>query len=428
MIFGPALSLILFAAGGILFVLLGKSNPLLHPIRVVKALFSKNKSSDGISPFKAMTVALAGTLGVGNIAGVATAITAGGAGAVFWLLVSSFAAMILKYCEIVLAVLYRKKSGEGYHGGAVYYIKNGLKSPFTASLFAVICIIASFSLGSIVQVNAAAEAISYSFNIPPLFVGILMAVLVFFVIIGGVKSVANVTVKLIPLLSAIYIIFSMYVIVINCDKIPAVFSSVISSAFDTRSAVGGILGFITSKAIRIGISRGVFSNEAGCGTAPFAHASAHTNSAVEQGFFGIFEVFADTALLCTMTALVILIPYGDISQYDGMVLAIKAFECYIGPVSGYFIAISAFLFAFAAVICWSHYSCECLKFLFPKKNVFYIYCFLYSAAAIYGSVAAQGAVWEIADLTVSLMTVINTATLMFLFKQIKSESVRYFSK
>lgn len=424
-ILGPVLPLILFAVG-LYFLFKFRFFIIRHPIKIIKVLLKKSENPDAMSPFKAVTMALAGTLGVGNIVGVATAITAGGAGAVFWMLLSALVSMLIKYSEIVLAVEYRQNKNGTFFGGAMYYIRDGLKKHTIAIIFAVVCLLTSFALGNIIQVNAAANAFKLIFDIPPIAVGIFIAVLAFVVIWGGVKSISEFTAKLIPLLSLIYIAFSMYVIVVNGDKIPDVITNIITSAFKPSSAIGGIGGFLLTKSIRYGVARGILSNEAGCGTAPIAHAGAQTNSPAEQGCWGLFEVFVDTILLCTMTAFVILIYHDNLVGYDGIVLALKAFESCLGSIAGYVISISILCFAFCTVICWSYYAIECIRFLTSKIIWSKIYIVVYCLIAVYGAVASNFIIWELSDFFIGIMTVINTVCVCGMTNTVKQITDLYF--
>ncbi len=430
---------VLFICGGVLLIRL-KGFPLTSPVRVIKGLMGKNM----LSSFKAMTVALAGTLGVGNIVGVATAIHMGGAGAVFWMIISALVAMVIKYAEIYLAISYR----QGKHGGAAYYIRDGLGKPGLAGFFSVLCIIASFTVGNIIQVNAAALSFESEFNIPPVWIGIIIAFVAFLVIYKGIGRISSFTLRMIPILSVAYIIVSLILICANYTLIPDIIKNIITSAFTADSAAGGVLGFLIMKSLRYGVIRGIGSNEAGCGTAPTAHATADTDSPVKQGYWGIFEVFVDTVLLCTLTALVILIYPQHIPQYDGMVLAIKAYESFFGDMAGYILTAAIFFFALSTVICWSYYAMESIyyftekeiykkggesprpyyagklsdsnhtesrKFLFIKRIYIVVYCF----ACILGAVLSLEFVWELSDITIALMTMINCICIIKLKNKIK---------
>lgn len=394
---------VLFICGFVLLIHL-RGFPFTSPLKVLRGL----KNGNILSSFKAMTLALAGTLGVGNIVGVATAIHMGGAGAVFWMLVSALVAMVIKYAEIYLAILYRRNG----RGGAAYYIRDGLKKTLLAAIFSVLCITASFTVGNMIQVNAVALSFESEFGLDPLVTGVMIAGLSFLVIYKGVESISAFTLRMIPLLSVGFIIVSLWVIIANRNILPSVINQIFTDAFRTESAAGGIVGFLLSDTLRYGVMRGIGSNEAGCGTAPTAHATADTDRPEKQALWGIFEVFVDTVLLCTLTALVILIYPHNISEYDGMVLAIKSYEGYFGEAAGYILAIAIFFFALSTVICWSYYAVESVHY-FTKKQIYKkAYIVVYCIFCIVGAVSSLGAVWELSDVTIALMTVINCYTLI----------------
>lgn len=424
-VFGPALPLVLFSVG---FVLLIRYRffTVTHLIDIIRVLTRKNDSESGISPFKAVTVALAGTLGVGNIVGVATAITLGGAGAVFWMWMSALFAMLIKYSEVVLAVRYRHSDNGCYHGGAFYYISEGVKKDGIAVIFAVLMLINSVFIGNIIQVKSAAEACNETFGIVSAATGGVIAVLVFIVILGGVKSISDFTVKLIPLLSVVYVLISVYIIAANSYKIPYIIELIFIEAFKPESAAGGMGGYLLMRSLRFGAARGIMSNEAGSGTAPTAHASSNTKSPVEQGFWGIFEVFADTIVLCTMTAFVILIFYDSLEGYDGMILALKAYEMGAGKAAGCILSGSVVCFAFATAVCWAYYGMESLEFLGCSGLLRKIYKLMYCLLCIYGAVTSTWFIWEISDLIVSVMTVINTVCVCRMSGQVSDMTYAYF--
>lgn len=366
-----------------------------------------------------MSLALAGTLGVGNIAGVATAIVAGGAGAVFWMWISALIAMSVKYAEVVLAIHYRRYDGGRYHGGSMYYIRDGAPhgrlnikaSVFIASFFAVLCLANALLTGNIVQVNSAAAA---SGKVPAIVVGCIFAVMMLIISFGGAKRISSFTVALIPFLSIVYILLSMFIIVKYAQVMPRVLTAIFSDAFNFSSAAGGISGFCLNRAIRFGVTRGIFSNEAGCGTAPTAHAAADVRSPHHQGCFGIFEVFIDTILLCSMTAFVILIAMdvGNMDGLDGIELSVGAYTLLAGKGAGIILSLSVILFAFATVICQSYYGLEALSFFTKSKTASNIYIIASAAVIVIGSVISAPLVWQLADLFVGIMTVINCICLV----------------
>ena len=427
-IFGPSLPVVIFLAGSFLFVKYG-SFIIFKPKTVISVLARKNKD-DGISPFKTAMLALASTLGVGNIVGVSTAIFSGGPGAVFWLTLSAFAAMPLKYGEVVLAMKYRKKEEKEYRGGAMYYIRECINSKWLSVLFALLCIVNAFTVGNIVQINALAESLETVFSAKPLYVGIIIAVIIFFALKKGTAGISNITAKLVPFATFLYIAFSLFIIVSNYAGLSKVIILIFESAFNTKAAFGGVGGYAVIRAMRYGVARGIMSNEAGSGTSPTAHTKSNLESAVEQGFWGIFEVFADTVIMCNMTALVILLSFNEMvleKGLTGMELVIAAYGKYMGNTANAAIAISVMLFACATIICQGFYGGECVYYLTKNKNIMMFYRFAYCLMIVCGAVANSNMVWNVTDLNISLMTVINTVCLLIASREIKSETVSYFS-
>ena len=419
---GRALPVLLIGVG-IFFAVRLRLFYFLHPIKFAKDLISAGKGS-GTSPFKALTVALAGTLGVGNISGVATAISAGGAGAVFWMWLSALAAMGVKYAEVYLAVRYRKtriKNGKSEHyGGAPYYIRDALylhigkKAACVLSVaFSLLLVTNSLITGNIVQVNAASSVFE---KVPPLAIGAFFAVLLCIVVSGGAKRVGDFAVGVIPVLSVVYLVLSLYIIFSNAAQIPAVFKAIFREAFGFRAAAGGVAGYGMMRAVRFGVTRGIFSNEAGCGTAPTAHAAADTRSPHHQGCFGVFEVFCDTVVLCTVTALVILL--SKVEGKDAIPLAVASYGVFAGRGAEIFISVSVVIFALATVICQSYYGVEALFFVSDKKRMQVVYIILAAVCAVVGSVISVSLMWQIADLQIAVMTIINTLAVFILSDEI----------
>ncbi len=398
---------------------------LLHPIRFFKDLKGSGDGS-GTSPFKALSMALAGTLGVGNISGVATAIAAGGAGAVFWMWLSAAAAMSVKYAEVFLAVKYRERDDAGYHGGAYYYMRKGLSARLgkrggtaVASFFAVLIALNSVLTGNIVQVNAASSVFG---GVPRIVCGAVIASVVLAVTAGGVKRIGDFTVRVIPFLTVVYAALSLYIIVINRERVGGVFAEIFGGAFNFRAAAGGTAGYGISRAVRFGVTRGIFSNEAGCGTAPTAHAAANTDSPHKQGCLGIFEVFCDTIIMCTLTALVILLagtPGGE-----GIPMSMSSYGAFCGRFGELSIGISVIIFALATVICQSYYGIEALAALGMKKKYNIIYFVVSFAATLLGSVMSSDTVWQLADLEIAVMTVINTLSVFALSDEVVPQKVK----
>ena len=412
---GVFLPTVLLVAGITLGVKL-KFFYILHPIRLWRTI-KDAATGDGISPLRALSVALAGTLGVGNITGVVTAIACGGPGAVFWMWVSAVLVMSVKYAEVYLAQVYRTADG---NGGAMYYIKHGLPlrgriPEILAAGFAILIIINSLLTGTIVQTDAATAAVSHIIpSIPPIVWGIAFGIFASIAVSGGLRRVSDLTVKLIPVLSLVFIVVSAYCIIQNRSAIPSAFTRIIDGAFTSEAAGGGVLGFGINSAIRYGVTRGIFSNEAGCGTSPSAHGAASAKSPHHQGCMGIFEVFADTIVLCSITALVILTS-GLSPSEDGMVSALASYAVSGGSICAVIIGICVILFAFATVVSQSCYGLGGVWYLSKSPKAKWIYIILLSLSAIAGSVIPAELMWGIADFIIATMTIINTTVVFSIF-------------
>ena len=392
-------------------------------------IFKKRDASDGsITPFQAVCTALAATVGTGNIAGVAGAIAIGGPGAVFWMWISALLGMCTKFAEVTLAVHFRERNQEGdLVGGPMYYIKNGLgkKWQFLAVLFSLFGVLTVFGTGNATQVNTITTAIDsalHNYNvctsktIPQinLILGIVIAVLVALVLLGGVKRIGKVTEKLVPFMALFYIALAIGVVILNIGNLPTVFASIFEGAFNPRSVTGGVVGSIFI-CMKRGVSRGIFSNEAGLGTGSIAHACADTQKPVKQGFFGIFEVFTDTIVICTLTALVILcsgvtINYG---ANAGAELTILGFTSTYGNWISIFSAIAMCCFAFSTILGWGLYGARCIEFLFSPK-VIKPFMVVYALVAIVGATMDLGLIWGIADTFNGLMSIPNLIALFLL--------------
>ena len=414
---------------------------LLHPLRCFRLLFGGRREG-GISPFRALTVALAGTLGVGNIVGVASALYLGGAGAVLWMLVSALLAMVLKYAEITLALRHRRPTPEGgFTGGAPYYVEDGLKSKglprlgrFLAVAFAILCLVNAITMGSLLQINAAAGAMETGFGVPPLITGGVVAVLAVVTVLGGAKRISALTEKLVPFMTVGFLVVCAAVLILRRDRIPAAITAIWKDAFTVNSAGAGLLGFLTSRGIRFGVMRGLVSNEAGCGTAPMAHAAAEVDLPARQGLFGLVEVFVDTVLLCTVTALCILVSDSGPHAYgeDVTHTAGAAFSSVLGEWAGGFFALSILLFGVATVICWAHYGMTCAGYLMgsPKsrRTAQGVYTVLLAASLAMGSVAAPSFAWSLADAAIAVMTLLNLLMLTVMHKEVKAETESLLSR
>ena len=393
----------------------------------------KNGSEGGRnSPFRSLCTALAGTLGVGNIAGVATAITAGGPGAVMWMWIGALVSMSVKYGEVALAVKYRRKKNDGFIGGSMYTIRDGLSgrigsrsSAVLGAVFAVLCVLNSLVMGNLIQSNAASAV--FGGSMAPKVICTVMALGVLAVVLTGKDRTAAVTVALIPILSGVYIILSVYVIFANISLMPRVLSMIFRGAFNFHAAAGGVLGHTVREAMRFGVTRGIFSNEAGCGTSPTAHAMANVRSPHDQGCFGIFEVVADTLVLCSMTAFVILIAFlknPDTAGLDGVPLTMSSFGATAGRPSYWIIGVSVILFAYATVIAQFYYGSVAIGYLMDSRTAKILYGILSAFVTLFSRTVAPGIMWVAADLIVGIMTVLNTSVLILLRKEIAQEAER----
>ena len=392
-------------------------------------IFRKKEASDGsMTPFQAACTALAATVGTGNIAGVAGAIAIGGPGAVFWMWISALLGMCTKFSEVTLAVHFRERNEQGdLVGGPMYYIKNGLGKQWhwLAFLFSAFGVLTVFGTGNATQVNTITTAIDsalLNYNVVStssvktvnLVIGIVIAFLVALILLGGIKRIGRVTEKLVPFMALLYIILAVGVIVINIDEVPAIFCQIVEGAFKPSAVTGGVVGsfFLSMKK---GVSRGIFSNEAGLGTGSIAHACADTQKPVKQGFFGVFEVFADTIVICTLTALVILLSGVPISygQAAGAELTISGFTATYGSWVSIFTAVAMCCFAFSTILGWGLYGARCIEFLFSSK-IIKVFMVAYSLVAILGATMDLGLLWGIADTFNGLMAIPNLIALFLL--------------
>ncbi len=391
------------------------------------SIFKKPKDNNSISPFQALSTALAGTIGTGNIAGVATAISFGGPGALFWMVISAFFGMMTKYAEVVLAVKYRKVTKNGlFSGGPMYYIEKGLGLKLLGTIFAVLLLFSSFGIGNSVQANSVSTALNSSFGLSPKAVGFFLTIICFIIMIGGAKKIAAANEIIVPIMAAFFILGTILFLFLNIKQIPAAVSLIINDAFSVSSASSGVFGFLTSKSVKFGIARGVFTNEAGMGSAPVAHASANTNSAEKQGLWGIFEVFLDTVVMCTMTGLVILTADGGkllSENISGIELTMAAYKTVFGEFGETFIALSIVFFAAATILGWGFYGEKAVEYLFgEKKSPILCYKILYSFAIYIGSVLSLEIVWSVSDILNGLMIFPNVITLLFLSKYVFIET------
>ena len=406
-------------------------------------MFKKREAADGaMTPFQAVCTALAATVGTGNIAGVAGAIAIGGPGAVFWMWISAILGMCTKFSEVTLAVHFREKNEKGeWVGGPMYYIKNGLKKHWhwLAYLFSILGVLTVFGTGNATQVNTITTAIdsaleNYGIIVAKnagtvnLIIGIVLAGLLALILLGGIKRIGQVTEKLVPFMALLYVVFALGVVLLNIQNVPAVFSSIVEGAFNPASVTGGVVGsfFLSMKK---GVSRGIFSNEAGLGTGSIAHACADTRKPVKQGFFGIFEVFVDTIVICTLTALVILcsgVPV-NFGSAAGAELTISGFTSTYGSWVSIFTAIAMCCFAFSTIVGWGLYGARCIEFIFGSK-VNKPFMLVYSFVAIVGATMNLDLLWSIAETFNGLMAIPNLIAVFLLSGVVVKLVKEYFKK
>lgn len=415
----------------------------------VGSLFRKKVRKKGeVSQFQAFATALGGTIGTGNIAGVATAIVSGGAGAVFWMWVSAFFGMMTGYAEKTLGIYYRKKNKNGeWSGGAMYYIEEGLKEKgyrklarLLSVLYALFCVLASFGIGNMTQVNSMSTSVQYAFlpvlgiEIPRWTTGAATAVLAAVVILGGIKRIGRVCEALVPLMAGLYLVGTFYIMFDNAENMPQVFQMIWKNAFGIRAVSGGISGVLVKNAVLWGFKRGVFSNEAGLGSSVMAHSASNVVEPAEQGMWGIFEVFFDTIVICTLTALAVLstgvidfqtgLPDG---MLNGVPLVSKAFSLSIGEYAGMFLSVSILFFAFASILGWSFYGAKASEYLFGEKSV-RAYQYVFILVIVAGANVELEAAWDIADTFNGLMILPNTIGLLVLSGTVFRITKNYLSR
>jgi AGCS family alanine or glycine:cation symporter len=406
----------------------------------VGSLFQKSDKDHGnnLSPFQAVTTALAGTVGTGNIAGVTGAIFVGGPGAVFWMWVSAFFGMCTKYSEITLALHFREVGADGVHkGGPMYYITKGLGKnwKWLAVIFAIFGGLASFGIGNIAQTNEIAGAMHSLFGLPALATGIILAVVVAIVLLGGVKRIGQVTSYLVPFMAIFYILAGIIVILLRITEIPAALALIVKSAFSLESVGGGIFGYAIMVAMKNGFARGVFSNEAGLGSAPIAHAASSTEEPCEQAIWGVFEVFIDTIVICTITALAVILS-GVLDTAGGLdafsskgAAAVAAFNSILpGTIGGLIIQISLIFFALSTILSWSYYGERCWGYLTHDNKAFLLgYKLIFILVCIVGATGSGTLMWNISDTLNGLMAIPNLVALLLLSGTVAKLTKNYFS-
>ncbi len=415
-VWGPYTMAILMGAGLYFTVLTGavQVTRIGAALReVLGKILSPSAHEGTVTPFQAVATALASTVGVGNVAGVATAITLGGPGALFWLIVSGLLGMATKFSEIVVAITYRRRDETGtFRGGAMYILRDGLGLPQLGALFALLTALAGFGIGNMVQANSVAEALRVSFDLDSRVTGVFVVVLTGAVIIGGIRRIADVTQILVPFMCLAYLLGAGLILIRYADRIPAMMALVVDSAFTGHAAVGGFAGATVLLAVRYGVARGLFSNEAGLGSAPIVHAAARTDHPVRQGLYGIFEVFVDTVLVCSFTGLVILTTGVWTGDETGAALSARAFETGLpGLWGGLIVTVAIVTFAYSTLLGWSYYGETAAGYLFGTR-VILPYRLLWLAFAYLGATGSLHLIWDVSDTMNGLMAIPNLVAIL----------------
>lgn len=398
----------------------------------ILTLFSKNqhtKDKSGVSPFQAVATAMAGTIGTGSIAGLSTAIVLGGPGAVFWMWISALLGMVTKYAEIVLSLSYREKNKNGeWVGGPMYYIKNGLNAKWLAGIFAVFAMAACLGTGNATQSNSISTALFSTIGIKPWISGLVLTAIAATVILGGMRRIASVNEKLVPFMAIFYVLCSLSALVINADKIPEAFALIFKEAFNFKAALGGTGGYGIMLAMHYGFSRGVFSNEAGLGSAPIAHAASSTKDPVHQGFWGMFEVFFTTIIICTFSALIILTTgIWETKTLSGAALSIASFNKVIPGIGGVIVTLATIFFALSTILGWAYYGEVSIEFLSKSsKKAVIIYRLVYVLFVFIGAVGSLDLIWGISETMNGLMAIPNLIAIVGLTKVVTSATKKHF--
>lgn len=379
---------------------------------------TRKSGNGGISQLQTVSTALAATMGTGNIVGVASALTIGGAGAVFWMWVSAFLGMALVYAENYLGTLFKRKTGKGITGGAPAYLEYGTGKKYLAVMFCIFCSLASLGMGNMTQINSISSAAQDAFGFPPIYTGIIAAVIVFIIISGGIKRIGKTSQILIPILSVVYIGAAIIIIVKNYYAVPSALRSIFSEAFGISAVGGGISGEIIKRSINVGLRRGVFSNEAGLGSSSLLHTATENADPHKQGLWAVFEVFADTIVCCTVTAFAVLTSGSMASGKNGAALIAETFRSVMGSIAPFFTSLSILLFAFATLISWFYCGECCVRYIFGKKALAF-YRIIFTFCVVIGAYARLETVWTISDIFNGLMAFPNLAGLYLLRKKVK---------
>jgi len=432
-VWGPPMMIALVGTGIFLTIRLGFPQ-LLHTgyawKLIFKGAFKKDLTVRGegeITPFQALTSTLAATVGNGNIAGVATAVAAGGPGALVWMWLTAVVGMCTKMCEATLGVKYRIKDKDGvYSGGPMYFIEKGLGQKWLGWVFAFFGAICAFGIGDMVQTNSMAMVGNSVFKIPVVVTGIVLTFLVWIVIVGGIKRIGEVTEKLVPFMAAFYIVGALIIIISKINLLPWAFGEIFRSAFTGRAAFGGFAGATVAQAMRYGVARGIFSNEAGLGSAGIVHAVAQVKHPVRQGTFGLVEVMIDTLIICTMTGLVIVMTGSLETGLTSTALTAHAFASVLGGVGGPIVAIGSLLFGYSTIITWCYYGQQCARYMFGPVVV-KPYAWLFVIVAFLGAIVKVPFVWLLTDALNGAMAIPNLIGLIFLSGIMAKEIKEYFS-
>lgn len=424
-IWGPPMLILLVGTGLYLTIILKGLQFWALPL-AFKLILQKDHGHHGdISHFAALMTALAATVGIGNIVGVATAITLGGPGAVFWMWVTGLVGMATKYSEAVLAVKYREKGEHGMRGGPMYYISKGAGLPWLGTLFAIFTVCAAFGIGNMTQSNATAKILEATFNVPTEVTGVILTLFTGLVILGGIKSIGKLTSYLVPIMIIGYMGASLWVLILNASAIPHAFGLIFSHAFSPIAATGGFIGATIATAIRMGVSRGVFSNESGLGSAPIAAAAARTQQPVTQALVSMTQTFIDTLVVCTITALVILTAQSWLQGISPAELTSASMAETLGQSGRVIVAISTALFAYSTLIGWNYYGEKALEYLLGTRAI-KPYRVIFTVAVMVGCLTSLEFVWNFSDLMNGMMAIPNLIGLLILAKVIKQETNNYF--
>jgi AGCS family alanine or glycine:cation symporter len=424
-VWGPPMLALLVGTGLYLTILLRGLQFRVLPL-AFRLIFHKEHGHAGdISHFAALMTALAATVGIGNIVGVATAITLGGPGAVFWMWMTGLVGMATKYSEAVLAIKYREKGEHGMRGGPMYYLAKGAGMPWLGTMFAVFTALAAFGIGNMTQANATAKILESTFNIDPIATGLVLMVLTALVILGGIRSIGRFTSLLVPFMIVGYMSTALVVLALNVTEIPHALGLIFHHAFNPAAAGGGFAGATIAAAMRYGIARGVFSNESGLGSAPIAAAAARTSDPVKQALVSMTQTFIDTLVVCTMTALVILTADSWTLGIGAGQLTSASMAETLGSTGTVIVAMATALFAYSTLIGWNYYGEKAIEYLFGPKSI-RLYRIFFIAAVIVGATTSLEFVWNFSDLMNGMMAIPNLIGLLLLSKVIKAETERYF--